>query len=381
MPPSGTTWKLEGHTVGKHKVLEEYLKAWMPITLSKHGNVLFVDAFAGPGEYEKGERGSPIIALEAFRKHTKQRMMTGRMSFVFIENDERRHSHLRSLIEQRGFAAQSKLSVKTYNAPFDSVFPELLEILDTQKTSPSLFMLDPFGAKGIDYAHIKNLMERPSAEAYVSFMYKDINRFASVAGNAQHGDKLFGCSDWHDVVDIDDVKRKDFLCGKYEEQLRKAGAKYVLRFDVIGSKGEEYALFFATQNAQGCDKMKQAMWKVDPRGTYGFKSGMDSQLVFGQKDGLLDDAQIGRDVVGNFGKDRFVSIDEIDAFMRSDATMFHSGQYKKVLKGMEERGEIEIRDPGGKRRKGDFPTRREISLRFAAPPAQTAWQQSMQLFC
>ena len=61
-----TVWPAEPHTLAKHAILKEYLKAWMPI-LSRQSarvhapgrEVLFVDGFAGPGRYSGGEPGSP----------------------------------------------------------------------------------------------------------------------------------------------------------------------------------------------------------------------------------------------------------------------------------------------------------------------------------
>ena len=53
MPPRTTTWPLELHTRGKHMVLEHYMGAWLPIMTRWNGRVLFIDAFAGPGEYSR----------------------------------------------------------------------------------------------------------------------------------------------------------------------------------------------------------------------------------------------------------------------------------------------------------------------------------------
>ena len=86
---------LEDHTVGKHRVLQRYLEAWLPIMLRSNERVLFVDAFAGPGEYTRGEKGSPVIALEAFLSHSSRNLMTGDLSFVFIEKDPPRAQHLK----------------------------------------------------------------------------------------------------------------------------------------------------------------------------------------------------------------------------------------------------------------------------------------------
>ena len=75
MPPESTLWDLDPHTIGKHLVLKNYMNAWLPIMSRWNGRVLFIDAFAGPGEYSKGELGSPIIALRALIEHSARQQM------------------------------------------------------------------------------------------------------------------------------------------------------------------------------------------------------------------------------------------------------------------------------------------------------------------
>ena len=65
-------WELGEHTLGKHLVLRKYLDAWYPILGRRHPRIAFIDGFAGPGEYEGGEEGSPVIAMKAFADHTAQ---------------------------------------------------------------------------------------------------------------------------------------------------------------------------------------------------------------------------------------------------------------------------------------------------------------------
>ena len=65
MAPNTTLWDLEGHTVGKHRVLGSYLDAWLPIILRRFDRATFVDGFAGPGEYSNGE---PRLAYNSHRQ-------------------------------------------------------------------------------------------------------------------------------------------------------------------------------------------------------------------------------------------------------------------------------------------------------------------------
>jgi len=67
MKPKDVVWELDAHSHGKHEVLRRYLtNAWFPILGSFAEHIAFIDGFAGPGEYKRGGKGSPLIALEAF---------------------------------------------------------------------------------------------------------------------------------------------------------------------------------------------------------------------------------------------------------------------------------------------------------------------------
>jgi three-Cys-motif partner protein len=56
--------------------------------------ILFIDGFAGPGEYTGEEPGSPIIALNALRNHTAKHVISAEVGFIFIERDQDRADHL-----------------------------------------------------------------------------------------------------------------------------------------------------------------------------------------------------------------------------------------------------------------------------------------------
>ncbi len=83
MPPKGTIWPLEPHTKSKHLVLKSYLDAWLPIKSKWNGRILFIDRFAGPGEYSGGEEGSPLIAINAFRNHSAKERMEAEIGFMY----------------------------------------------------------------------------------------------------------------------------------------------------------------------------------------------------------------------------------------------------------------------------------------------------------
>ena len=101
LAPRTTIWDLDDHTLGKHLVLRRYLDAWLPIVLKTYGRALFVDGFAGPGLYKRGEEGSPVIAMNALSEHAHHNVMTGLMDYIFIEEEPRRYEYLQDVIRER----------------------------------------------------------------------------------------------------------------------------------------------------------------------------------------------------------------------------------------------------------------------------------------
>ncbi len=255
-------------------VLRHYLEAWLPIMLSSNERVLFIDAFAGPGRYSGGERGSPLIALDVLRNHTAQHMMTGQITYMFIEKNPERAEHLKQVVGPMKSKFPTNCQAEVFQGTFTDTMTEVLDAIDSYNSqlAPALVMVDPFGVSDTPMKLIQRILENPKSEVYVSFMYRDINRFKTTPEFSSPLDDLFGCQEWRDGISIGGIdETRQFFYGLYQKQLKKAGSKHVLHFDLYEGSSLVYALFFATKNDLGCDRMKQAMWKVAPFGAYSFK--------------------------------------------------------------------------------------------------------------
>ena len=122
-------------------------------------------------------------------------------------------------------------------------------------------------------------------------MYEEINRFISVNRQSANFDALFGCHDWVEVIDEPDQRmRNEKLWSLYDRQLRSfAGAKYVRSFEMRNDNNAvDYYLFYGTGHLLGLDKMKEAMWKVDPSGRFQFSDATDpaQMTLFGSEPDL-----------------------------------------------------------------------------------------------
>lgn len=356
MPPRTTTWPLEPHTRGKHLVLEHYMGAWLPILTSWNGRVLFIDAFAGPGEYSGGEPGSPVIALRALITHRARNQITSEVKYLFIEKDPERCEHLEATLKGLGSELPSNCNYQVINSTFDETLTGVLDNIDQQNVhlAPAFVMIDPFGVSGTPMRTIGRILDNPRSEVYISFMYREMNRFRDHPNFEKHLDELFGCPEWRHGIDLAEGKeRKDFFYGLYGKQLKANGAQYVVRFELYEGEQLVYAIFFGTKSLDGCDKMKQAIWKVAPFGNFKFRGSQLGQLTLGE--GLIDFSLLEKTLQDRFASRGWQRIEDIENFVKSDATEFHSSHLKvKTLKPMETKEKIEVKT-GTRKRSGTYP--------------------------
>ena len=336
-----------------------------------NGRVLFIDAFAGPGEYigrepssDKREPGSPVIALRALINHNAQ--MDGDVNYIFIEKDASRAEHLGTVLENLENEMPENCNYQVINSTFDETLTEALDRIDEQNRhlAPSFVMIDPFGVSETPMRTIGRILSNPKSEVYVSFMSREINRFREHPNFARHLDDLFGCPDWRHGDSIPEGKERiAFFYDLYKSQLKAAGAKYVLHFELYKGNELVYAIFFGTGSLEGCDKMKQAIWKVAPFGDYRFRGNQVGQLTLDNS--FLDFTSLEETLRREFADRGWIRIEEMVDFVKSDVTDFHSLHLKtSTLRPMEERGEIEV-DPDTRNRKGTYPKR--TLLRFVTP--------------
>lgn len=343
MKPKTKLWPLDPHTRGKHEVLGYYLEAWFSILGSKHSRVAFIDGFAGPGRYEGGELGSPLIALGAFKRHlARMPQWKGEGVFLFIEADKERADHLAGEIE--ALKPLANCHCKIIHSRFADAMPEALAELPAGR--PAFVMLDPFGVSGVPMSLVARLLQTGKAEIYASFMYEHINRFKSTPEFDGPVTERYGTDRWKAGVDLPSGQKKAFFFDLYEEQLRSAGATQVVRFDLFREGHLVYALFFASKYWKGADVMKQAIWKVAPLGDFQYHASRSGQMR------LLDIAASERQKVlqDHFRGKGWVAVEAIEEFIGSDQTDYTTTQLRKMtLEPLEKAGAIEV-DPASCKR-------------------------------
>lgn len=282
-PITTTVWPIEPHTVAKHEILRNYLKAWFPILSRWSGRIIYLDGFAGPGVYTGGEDGSPLIALQTALEH-KLRHRFKEIVFLFIEKESERAVMLEAVLKERFSNLPRNMKYHVIGSEFAPTLEKALQDIeqDGAKLAPTFAFLDPFGFSGLPMKLIGRMMDYDKCEVMITFMVGFVRRFTDEL-RERVLNELYATEEWKKVRDISDPERRErFLLNLYEKQLREVGgARYVRSFGMIGVHNQPiYYLVYGTKHLRGLEVMKEAMWSVDQRGTYKFSDLTDVNQTF-----------------------------------------------------------------------------------------------------
>lgn len=351
--PKKTLWPIEPHTLAKHAILEGYLQAWFAILGQKRTDMLYVDGFCGPGRYQGGEPGSPIVALEA-AKNNLNNIGNSKVHFWFIDESPDRIAHLKE--ELYSATIPSNFVIEVHAGEFESVFSKKLQELE-RRAIPSFVFIDPFGFKGFPYTMVSRILAVQSAEVFINLMIDAINRFIEHPTPSIR-DQIRTTIGLENLADIEACpgSRFDSLRLHYQEQL-KSKAKFVRYFEMRDVDDRSiYDLFFASNSRLGHVKMKESMWNVDREGRFRFSDAEDPSQIF-----LFDNEDswrpiLEKEIIRTFSSFSSTVVRDIRCHIENH-TAFLATHMRQALKSLESIGEIrveELNEDQSKRRAGAF---------------------------
>ncbi len=352
--PKSTVWKIEPHTQAKHEILRRYLGAWFGILGQKVPRVVYIDGFCGPGEYEGGEPGSPLIALQQAKPHAAKHINT-EFVFIFIDEREDRIENLQNQIQKEDYPSNMKIFPLV--GTFENEITQLFVWLDERGVglAPTFAFIDPFGFSGIPFRLVSQFLRYERVEIFINVMAESIIRFVEHPNDTipQYIIDTFGTSQVIDALKSA-TNRFAALRDLYQSQL-KLHARFVRYFEMRDKHNKLiYYLFFASNNRLGHQRMKEAFWKVDKHGGYSFSDGTNpNQLVLYSPDPSPDVAGL----IQERFKGKTVNTTEIYEFI-NDETAYIESHAKKALQLLEDRQQIKVNDQkidGRKRIRRTFP--------------------------
>jgi three-Cys-motif partner protein len=352
-----TLWKMEPHTAAKHRILQNYLVAWLPIMSKYNRRLVYVDGFAGPGVYEDGEPGSPIIALKAYLDHGHRHLIDAELVYVFIEENAARVRRLKKEVAHLGELPKNVV-VEIIEGGFQDRFAEVLDEVDQQgaNLAPTFAFIDPFGYSDAPMDLSGRFLQFDRCEVLIYVPLRHVNRFVGRTGQERAMNTLFGTDEWKQARALSGATRLRFLHDLFSDQLKKeCGLTYVRSFEIVSSANPAsgYTLCFGTKHLLGLEKMKESMWDIDPVEGQRYKDTTSAgmQPLFEQE---VDTTLLRDALIDHFGTSPF-TIEDACEFTVIETPYIRSHVKKRTLKPLEADGKLEVLTE--RNRKGTYPDR------------------------
>ncbi len=285
------------HSRAKIDLYKTYLAIYLNI-LSRvnHIRQIYIfDLFCGEGQYQDGEYGSPIVALnevnELFSNNPSE---CPNILFVFNDKDKSTIEPEKYKIERVEELAQhiqlpSNVHIDYNKEDFSNILPISIEKVKKRPIySRGLFFIDPYGYKEIDLEEIKKLIQCGNTELIMflptSFMY----RFAESSYNSdapgtepikKFTQKLF--NEKPNFIDIYDFIEQ--LKCRFESYLNVTNL-YITTYSIQRDPHNVYCLFLFTTNIRGFEKMLEAKKRLDPTRGSGYRIISDEFTLFNDID-------------------------------------------------------------------------------------------------
>lgn len=284
-------WEAKPHTPAKIEIVRRYVFLWFQI-LGRTGisnRLVYIDGFAGPGVYSNHPEGSPIVALKAAQEAQAtpgSGLSAKECCFLFVEKKPDFAESLKATVAQMVLPKNFKWEVRA--GEFAEVLTEIVDPIQQQgqTLAPTFAFLDPFGATGLPFKAVADILSFPTCEVLLNLDSDGIGRLLAVAKiekNQQHLTSLFGDDSWRQQLDprLSMSQLSAQVLALYKKKLISLPkVRYRFAFAMNSRDGQlNYHLVFASQNPKGLEKMKEAMRAVDRSGMYSFSDDTVGQAL------------------------------------------------------------------------------------------------------
>lgn len=132
----------------KDRVLEDYMPPYLAKVKKLNRPILLVDGYAGPGVFDDGKPGSPMVMCSAAEKNAP-----GNYQAFFINNKKKYHTKLESILQKAKWDGAA--------TPLLGDTTKILPLLPNLLRDHTVFLyLDPFGPTGSSFSLLEPFLTR-----------------------------------------------------------------------------------------------------------------------------------------------------------------------------------------------------------------------------
>lgn len=347
------------HSEAKVKLYGTYLAKYLNI-LARNPyveKVFLFDLLCGEGVYSDGEKGSPIIALEAIKNHYYANNRTCPNMTVWLNDigfSEIEPGILKiNRVERFGQSIYhpKNVDVEFKNEDYETIYVKAVKLVNSTRKAKGLFFIDPYGYKAIKPDDIRNMLAGNNTEVLLwlpaSFMYRFSNTVthSDFRGGEPLRDfifTLFGNNPpiFKSIYDFIERITESFRIFLKDIDI------FVDSFTLERGGGNIYCLFFFTSHIKGYETMLATKWDMDENRGKGFT--INKTLSFSEIQ-LTGYPQKLREYISS-GKSRTNS--ELYKFGLENG--FLPKHINEILKGWKSDGSLEVISLDGRPAKGFY---------------------------
>lgn len=259
----------------KHVILKKYLAPYFRIrAVGNHDNLVYIDAFAGAGQYQSPQGpqpGSPLHALDVFAELKPD--IGPKISTLLIEIDEELFKRLEVCVTERHKQLPTLRKPLLFHGSFEDEVDALLTQLKegNSQLAPSFLFADPCGVSGLGFSTLVRYLKEAEGEALLFFNYEGVNRIAGL-GYKPGGtlSQLVGSDDRASalikLLAGKDAKEREEIIVSFYQQALKVEVPDVFctafRVEAEHKQATSHYLMHLTRNGLGFRLMKEVMWPL-----------------------------------------------------------------------------------------------------------------------
>ncbi|HWZ96262.1 MAG TPA: three-Cys-motif partner protein TcmP [Candidatus Dormibacteraeota bacterium] len=251
-------------TAVKHRILERYLSAFVPIVGAWAADISYIDCLAGPWQsmdpqFRDTSFGTAIDVLRATARVLSDRARYPRMRCLFVERDASAFAKLSKFCE-----SVRDIHVVPKNWDFVQHVSDVVNFVKDESDSFPFIFIDPKGWEQLDAKVIAPILRLNPGEVLVTFMTSWIVRFLSVP--EKRFDRIFG-SDLPRLVQLRGEEQEEELVKCYSDLIRRAGNyKFVCSLPVMKPSQDafHFHMIYGTRHVRGVEVFKETEKSVVP---------------------------------------------------------------------------------------------------------------------
>jgi len=286
---------LLSHSDAKVQLLGKYLKRYLNI-ISNDGfteKINVFDLFCGPGQYDNGGEGSPLVSLREIKDTyystiAKKPNKKPKINCHFNDIDSSKIGQLETAINDKSLHYSNIGELRLTTNDYLIEVERLSSNFRDYKNEKGFVFIDPYGYKEVKAKHIKQLMDcNKKAEVLLWLPIQFMYRFS-------RNETPESLKNFINELDLEDKLEELSNVWEFIELLKKGFQNYlgsnffVDKFTLKKEENSVFCLYFFTSHIKGFEKMLEAKWDIDSEQGKGWDySGNQPSLFYEHKNNVL----------------------------------------------------------------------------------------------